>query len=222
MNEKVVALLPMKAHSERVSGKNFRLLGGKPLFRWILDELLDVSDIDSIVINTDARDILAANGLNETDRIIIRDRREELCGDFVSMNLILRDDIDAVPAATYIMTHTTNPLIKAKTIKDGLDNFLASQENDSLFSVNKIQTRFYRDDGSAVNHDPEILIRTQDLEPWYEENSCLYYFTRDSFLRTNARIGVTPALMVTPPLESLDIDEPHDWELVEALAERRR
>lgn len=222
MTKKVVALLPMKANSERVKGKNFRDLAGKPLFKWILDELLAVEEIDSVVINTDARHILEDNGLVETDRVMIRDRKPELCGDLVSMNLILADDIEAVGADTYIMTHTTNPLISAKTIKEGLDKFQSDAEHDSLFTVNKIQTRFYREDGSAVNHDPDNLIRTQDLEPWFEENSCLFYFSKESFASTNARIGKKPLMMVTPPLESLDIDEPHDWEMVAALAEYRK
>ena len=222
MTKKVIALLPMKANSERVKGKNFRELAGKPLFKWILDELLAVPAIDKVVINTDARHILEGNGLVETDRVIIRDRKEELCGDLVSMNLILADDIEAVPADTYIMTHTTNPLITAKTIEQGLETFHDTPSNDSLFTVNKVQTRFYKEDCSAVNHDPDNLIRTQDLEPWFEENSCLFYFTKDSFLKTNARIGETPQMMVTPPLESLDIDEPHDWEMVAALAEYRK
>lgn len=222
MTNKVVALLPMKANSERVKGKNFRELAGKPLFRWILDELLAVKEIDLIVINTDARSILEENGLVETDKIIIRDRKEELCGDFVSMNLILEDDIKAVEADTYIMTHTTNPLISAATIEKGLNEYHAANDKDSLFTVNKIQTRFYREDCSAVNHDPDNLIRTQDLEPWFEENSCLFYFSADSFAKTSARIGENPMMMVTPPLESLDIDEPHDWEMVAALAEFRK
>ncbi|GEA12751.1 acylneuraminate cytidylyltransferase family protein [Alteromonas sp. KUL49] len=222
MTNKVVALLPMKANSERVKGKNFRELAGKPLFRWILDELLAVKEIDLIVINTDARSILEENGLVETDKIIIRDRKAELCGDFVSMNLILEDDIKAIEADTYIMTHTTNPLISAATIEKGLNEYHAANDKDSLFTVNKIQTRFYREDCSAVNHDPDNLIRTQDLEPWFEENSCLFYFSADSFAKTSARIGENPMMMVTPPLESLDIDEPHDWEMVAALAEFRK
>ena len=70
--QKIVALLPMKANSERVKGKNFRDFNGKPLFRWILDTLLRVDDIDCVVINTDAREILAEHGLVETDKIIIQ------------------------------------------------------------------------------------------------------------------------------------------------------
>jgi CMP-N-acetylneuraminic acid synthetase len=160
---------------------------------------------------------LAQFGLRDQNRILIRDRKEDLCGDLVSMNLIIEDDIAAVDADLYIMTHTTNPLISPTTIRAGLERLANDGLHDSLFTVNQIQTRFYRSDGSAVNHDPNNLIRTQDLEPWFEENSCLYYFTRESFAKNSARIGTRPLMMETPPLESLDIDEPHDWALVSAL-----
>jgi CMP-N-acetylneuraminic acid synthetase len=82
----LVALLPMKAHSERVPRKNFRPLAGKPLAKWILDTLLDVDEVSKIVINTDARAMLREIGVTDSDRITIRDRKPALCGDLVSMN----------------------------------------------------------------------------------------------------------------------------------------
>ena len=87
-----------------------------------------------------------------------------------------------------------------------------------LLDVKHLQTRFYTASGDPINHDPDNLIRTQDLEPWFEENSCLYLFTKESFAATNARIGNTPILFETPKLESIDIDEPEDWDLAAALA----
>lgn len=220
--QKIIALLPMKANSERVRGKNFKLLDGKPLFQWILDSLLSIPEISQVVINTDARQILAENNLVESERVLIRDRKPEICGDFVSMNLILADDIANVPADAYLMTHTTNPLLGAGTIQSALQQFLDAKTKgtaDSLFTVNKFQTRFYREDGTAVNHDPNNLIRTQDLEPWFEENSNLYIFTGESFAATNARIGKKPMMFETPPLESIDIDDQTDWKLAEAVAQ---
>ena len=204
----------MKANSERVKGKNFRNFCGKPLFRWILDSLLEVDEIDQIVINTDARHILAENGLTDSDRVLIRDRKSEICGDLVSMNLILADDVENVDADVYLMTHTTNPLMAADTIRGALKAFKEAQVErkiDSLFTVDKIQTRFYREDCSAVNHDPDNLLRTQDLEPWFEENSNLYIFTKDSFAKTQARIGKRPMMYESPQFESVDIDTPADW-----------
>lgn len=212
---RIVALLPMKANSERVKGKNFREFCGKPLFKWILDTLLEVTEIDQVIINTDARKILAEHGLVESDRTVIRDRESELCGDLVSMNLILADDVSNIDSDIYLMTHTTNPLVSATTIRKAIKVFSEERKNgnaDSLFTVNKIQTRFYRKDGSAVNHDPSNLIRTQDLEPWYEESSNLYLFTKESFKQGGARIGKYPMMYEGSQLESIDIDTPEDWD----------
>ena len=221
---RLVALLPMKAHSERVASKNFRTFAGKPLYRWILDTLLSLPEIGAVAINTDARAQLRETGQEEGGRIVIRDRRPELCGDHVSMNRILADDLAAVPAQAYLMTHTTNPLLSTETIRRSLETFRTAKAQgtaDSLFSVKKYQTRFYRADGSAVNHDPADLIRTQDLEPWFEENSNLYLFTPESFAATGARIGRKPILFETPKIESADIDDLDDWKIAEAIALRR-
>lgn len=217
---KTVALLPMKANSVRVTGKNFRPFAGKPLFQHILSTLLSVEEIDLVVINTDAKDILAANGLVETDRIMIRDRASDLCGDEVSMNLILADDIAAVAADTYVMTHTTNPLLAAPTIKAALTLYHDTQSKGparSLFTVNRIQSRFYTASADPINHDPDNLIPTQDLEPWFEENSNLYIFSSETFAQTEARIGRNPIMFTMDGHESVDIDTPEDWAVAEAL-----
>ncbi|MDF1823581.1 MAG: acylneuraminate cytidylyltransferase family protein [Verrucomicrobiales bacterium] len=216
-----VALLPMKAHSSRVKNKNFRTFAGKPLFQWILDTLTGLEEIDQVVINTDAREVLRAHGLEESDRVLIRDRKPELCGDEVSMNLVLADDVENISAESYLMTHTTNPLLSRATVRKALHRFHEGKkvgEGDSLFTVNRYQTRFYREEGEPVNHDPDNLIPTQDLEPWYEENSCLYLFSAESFSKTGARIGESPLFFETPALESVDIDTEVEWHHAEVLA----
>ena len=216
----LVALLPLKANSERVKGKNFREFAGKPLFKWIPDALVEVKEIDCIIINTDARKILEANGLKESSRIRLRERKSELCGDFVSMNKIIEDDVSNVESVDYLMTHTTNPLISPQTIRSAITDYKEGKAKgkDSLFSVNRHQTRFYKKNGAPINHDPDHLIRTQDLEPWYEENSNLYLFSKGSFFSTKARIGAKPILFETPTLESKDIDNKVDWRTAEILA----
>lgn len=218
---KITALLPMKAHSERVPGKNFREFCGKPLYRWILDALLSLPEVSTIAINTDARRELEASGLVEDERIRLRDRPQELCGDAVSMNRVLADDVAHLPADLYLMTHTTNPLLRAETIRRAIDVFLRARERgeaDSLFAANRFQVRFYRRDGGPINHDPDHLVPTQDLEPWFAENSNLYLFTRESFRSTSARIGERPLIFEMPSWESVDIDDEESWRHAELLA----
>ncbi len=220
-NYNLVALLPMKAHSARVSGKNFRMFAGKPLFRWILETLLEMDEVDLVVINTDAEAILAEHGIRTTDRVLIRQRQQAIRGDLVSMNRIIQDDLQAINSQIYLMTHVTNPLLTSATITEALQAYQSAVQigdADSLFTVNRIQTRFYRQDGSPVNHDPNQLLRTQDLEPWFEENSNLYIFSQRSFSATGARIGAKPLLFETPMRESLDIDDQQGWEFAELVA----
>ena len=222
---RIVALLPMKANSERVKGKNFRDFGGKPLFKWMLDTLLSVAEIDLIVINTDARHILAEYGLIDNERILIRDRNKEICGDLISMNLIIKDDIENIDSDIYLMTHTTNPFLSRHSVQAAIEKFqitVKAGDADSLFTVNKVQDRFYDVDVQPINHDPANLIRTQDLNPWYQENSNLYLFSKDSFYKTDARIGANPTMLVTATYESTDIDTPDDWELGEVMVEYYR
>ena len=216
MQPRIVALLPMKANSSRVPGKNFRHLLGKPLFRWMLDTLLDIPQIEKVIINTDARQILLDNGLLETSKIVIRDRKSSICGDEVSMNTIIRDDIHAVEADFYLMTHTTNPLLSAKTCSSAIKKFITaarSESSDSLFTVNRVQSRFYDSNCKPLNHNPNNLIPTQELPPWFEENSNMYIFSKNSFLKSDARIGLSPIMYETPRLESIDIDTEDDWDL---------
>ena len=216
----LVALLPMKANSERIKGKNFKSFCGKPLFRWVLDTLLSVSEIEKVIINTDARKILSENGLVDSEKVVIRDRKPEICGDYVSMNEIIDDDIKNFNSDLYLMTHTTNPFLSKKSIEKSINAYkkgLLNKTADSLFTVNKMQERFYNSNVTPLNHDPAELIRTQDLEPWYVENSNLYIFTKDSFAATKARIGSNPLIFETPPDESIDIDTQNDWDFAEVM-----
>ncbi len=221
----MIAYLIIKNYSERVPEKNFRELGGKPLFRWILDTLQEVVELERIVINTDARDRLATLGLVESERLVLRDRREDLRENDITANTLIAADLDEIEGEEWLMTHVTNPFLSAETIRSGIARYRERVDDgsaDSLFSVNRVSRRLYGADGDAINHDPKKLIPTQDLPPVYEENSCLYIFSKASFRATGARIGLKPLLFEMPRLESLDIDDMEDWRLAEMMTIARK
>ncbi len=208
----------MKANSERVPNKNFRLIGGKPLYYWMLETLFAIEVIDRVIINTDADQELFSNFI-VNNKLMIRKRKPSLCGDLVSMNKIIEDDILSDSNETFLMTHTTNPLISAKTVNNAINIFVNRDKNkyDSLYSATKFQGRFYYEESVAINHNPNELLRTQDLPSVYLENSCLYLFEKSIFLDTKTRIGKKPILFETPQLESVDIDTEDDWYLANLL-----
>ena len=91
----------------------------------------------------------------------------------------------------------------------------------SLFSVTRLQTRLYDQRGHAINHDPDILIQTQDLPPVYEENSCLYIFTRENLERRHNRLGERPLMFEMDADEAWDIDEELDFDITDFLMRHR-
>lgn len=217
-NRKVTALVPIKANSERVKDKNFKDFSGKPLYHHIIETLDKTYSVDVIIMNTDS-DRVKEEAPKLSEKIIIHTRPDELVGDFVSVNKLIKFDIDNSESDIYIQTHATNPLLKAETIAKALRKFIEMEDKyDSVFSVNTFYSRFYDSDGSAVNHNPDELLRTQDLPPLYEENSNFYIFTKDSFHKKNKRIGVKPLLFDTPRIESIDIDDEFSFKIAELLA----
>lgn len=214
---KIVALVPMRHHSQRVPGKNYRLLAGKPLYQHIIETLLAVPEVNEIVVDTDSDPVMDGLWTN-FPQVKIINRPEHLRADDMPMNEILIHDTGLFPADFHLQTHSTNPLLKAGTISKAIQALLAEYpKRTSLFSVTRWQTRFYDKDGNAVNHNPRELIQTQDLPPMYEENSCIYLFTRENLIAKRHRISDQPLMFEIPRLEAVDIDTEADFQLADIL-----
>jgi CMP-N-acetylneuraminic acid synthetase len=220
---KFIALLPMKENSERIPQKNYRELAGKPLFFYIADSLKKTNCFEKLIINTDS-DIIANMAIDQYDSWVrIHERPKELCGDFVSMNRIIKYDITKLgDDSHYFQTHSSNPFLSETVIRNAVrfyEKKVIDTKYDTVLSVNELKTRLYDKDLKPINHNPDELIRTQDLDTIYEENSNFYIFNANSFQLTNARIGKKPLpfVMESNRIESLDIDDPKDWRFAEEL-----
>ena len=218
---KVVALVPMRHHSERVPGKNYRPFVEKPLYHYIVNSLFACPLVTAVVIDTDSQTI-QEDVKNNFPQVVLLERPEHLRAGTVPMNDVLLNDVVQVEADYYLQTHSTNPLLRAETITKALEEFLNSYPiYDSLFSVTRLQTRLWDSLTRAVNHNPAILLRTQDLPPVYEENSCLYIFTRQILESKHNRIGDRPLMFEIDRLEATDIDEELDFRIAEFLCKER-
>jgi CMP-N-acetylneuraminic acid synthetase len=217
----VVALVPMRHHSERVPGKNYRLLAGKPLFHHILDTLLQCPEISRIAVDTDSPIIIES--LNkEYPQVAVINRPEHLRADSMPMNEVLLHDTAQMPADLYLQTHSTNPLLRPQTVSRAIQALVGQfPAYDSLFSVTRLQSRLWDQLGRAVNHNPAVLLRTQDLPPVYEENSCIYLFTRQTLEFRRNRLGERPMLFEIPASEAWDIDEELDFLVADLLVRQQ-
>jgi CMP-N-acetylneuraminic acid synthetase len=134
------------------------------------------------------------------------------------MNEILAYDTGQIEADFYLQTHSTNPLLRVVTFSLAIKQFLASYPAyDSLFSVTRKQVRLWDQLGRAINHNPAILLQTQDLPPVFEENSCLYIFTRQNLLARRNRLGERPMMYEIDSAEAWDIDNELDFLITDYL-----
>jgi CMP-N-acetylneuraminic acid synthetase len=216
----LAGLIPMKGHSERVPGKNLRPMAGRPLFHWIAQCLLDAHGVDEVIVDTDSDQIEEAVRVGFPS-VMVHRRPEHLHGDLVPMHDVVTEVARNVGHDHILQTHSTNPLLRPETVDSAITAYTGRREHDSLMSVTALKTRLYFADGRAVNHDPAVLIRTQDLEPIFEENSNLYIAPRELVLATGKRVGSRPLLFPTPREEAFDIDEELDFIVAESLLERR-
>ena len=217
---RIVALVPMRHSSERVPGKNYRDLGGKPLYAHVIGTLLASGVVDQVVVDTDSPTVTEGMA-TAFPEVLVLERPEHLRAGEVPMNDVILHDISQVEADLYLQTHTTNPLLRPETVWAAVEAFTSSPEHDSLFTVTPLHTRLWTEHGQPMNHDPKVLLRTQDLPPVYEENSNMYLFSGELIRSTGSRIGGNPLLYPVPAEEAWDIDEEIDWVVVESLLGRR-
>jgi CMP-N-acetylneuraminic acid synthetase len=213
----IAALVPMRHHSQRIPGKNYRPLAGQPLYHYILSSLLSCPEISQVVVDTDSQPIM--DGLQKHfPTVQLLERPIHLREDTVSMNEILEYDTSQVEADYYLQTHSTNPLLRTATISQAVQSLLSHLPvYDSLFSVTRLQVRLWDQSGHAINHDPAVLLQTQDLPPVYEENSCIYIFSRSSLAQRHNRLGEHPLMFEIDAAEAWDIDDELDFSIAEFL-----
>jgi CMP-N-acetylneuraminic acid synthetase len=217
-NYSIAALVPMRHSSERVPGKNYRDFAGKPLFFHVTESLLKCSLITTVVIDTDSPTVIDLTKQHFGDRVKILERPEHLRDGSIAMNDVLLNAISQVPADFYLQTHSTNPILKPETVESAVKKFLEIfPMYDSLFTVTKKNVRFWDSLARPINHNQNILLRTQDLPPIFEENSCLYLFSKEILQRKHNRIGDRPFLFEMPEIEAQDIDVELNFKVAEFL-----
>ncbi len=214
---KIAALVPMRHHSQRVPGKNYRVLAGKPLYHHIIEKLLVCPAINTVIVDTDSPTILA--GVEKDFPSVVRlNRPEHLRAPETAMNEVLLHATAQVDADFFLQTHSTNPLLRAETISRAVDEFInLYPEYDSLFSVTRKQIRLWNQLTQPINHNPSILLQTQDLPPVFEENSCLYIFSRKILAERRNRLGYRPFMFEIPASEAWDIDEELDFTIADTI-----
>lgn len=209
---RIIAVVPMKLNNRRLPQKNTKpFTNGKPLCHYILSTLLSIEEIDDVYVycsNPDIQEFIPS-------RVKYIRRSEHLDKDSTSMTEVLTSFTEEVPADIYVMTHTTAPFIRKESIEKGL-SAVKSGDYDSSFAARKLQDFLWKD-GVPFNYDLTNIPRTQDLPALYEETSGFYIYNKKVMSDFHRRIGNNPFIVEVGEIEGIDIDEPEDFIIADAI-----
>ena len=206
-----IAIMPIKMNNERLPGKNTKILGGKPLLQYELDSLVETDLLDEIDVFCSSEDILEYL----PEKVTFVKRSEELDLPTSNFTQIFEAFMNEKVADIYVYAHATAPFITVETMKECIEA-VQSGKYDSAFCAIKLQDYLWKD-GEPLNFDASNVPRTQDLEPIYQETSGVYVFTKEVFEKYHRRIGQNPYIKEVSFKEAVDIDNPEDFQLAEAL-----
>ncbi len=210
---KIVAIMPIKLKNERCPGKNTRMLGPKPLMQYELDSLKETNMCDSINVYCSSEEVIPyiPEGVNFIKRPEFLDLPTS------NFTQIFSNFMNAVDADVYVYAHATAPFITVDTMKECIQAVI-SGVYDSAFCAIKLQNYLWKD-GEPLNFDASNIPRTQDLDLIYQETSGVYVFTKEVFEKYKRRIGKKPFIKEVSFKETVDIDNPEDFNLAEILVD---
>jgi len=213
---KICATIPIKSNSTRVKDKNFKLLGGKPLYQYIIDHCIDAGCFDSIYVDTDSEAIKHYCFNNKVKWI---EREPKLTLDTANGNDVFHYDIKTINSYDfYFQLYATAPFLKSETIKSCVDKLTHTTKYDSILTATE-EYGWHWFQNQPVNYQPNILPRSQDAPPVIKETTGLYGISKSAYDRFRCRVGATPYFyIINDRMECIDLDTYEDFVIAERYA----
>lgn len=209
---KIVCFIPVKSNSQRVSGKNFRILCGKPLYQYIIDHCIEADCFDDIIVDTNSRDVqeyCIEKGVKWMKREEYLEKATANGNDLLNHQFDLYPDYDY-----YFQLFATSPFLQPNSIRRAVSTLVGSTEYDSTFTAIE-EHSFYWYAGNPINYRPCILPRSQDMQPVYEETTGLYGMSKEALKKYRCRIGAKPFICLVTKFEAVDINTEEDMKMAE-------
>lgn len=207
---KTAAFIPIKANSERVPGKNFRILNSRKLYEYIIDHSKEAGVFDDIYVDTNSEEI---KEYAKASGCLVIDRKEALAQNTANGNDLLNYHFSLFPRYDYyFQLFATAPYLQSVSIRHCVDTFLRSADYDSCFTAVRHQGFFWLNQ-TSLNYRPCILPRSQDMLPVIEETTGLYGMKKEALEKYRCRIGASPYIHFVSKFEAVDINTEEDLEI---------
>lgn len=216
---KTCLIIPAKGTSERLSQKNLFKINGETLIRRACRKLLNCKNISSLYVDTESEDIICdiKDYFNKGLKLI--KRHPLLATNDIGANEMMMYGLHSIEDCDLLLqSFCTSPLLRAETIDRCIEDFTNNgyPKHDSFFTVLDTQEYFWKN-GRPENFSTKELPNSFELDKIQMETHGLYGVTTQSLLKNKTRVGENPMLINIPKIESIDINEKGDIDLVERL-----
>ena len=207
---KTVCIVPIKQHSTRVKGKNFKRINGKPLYLFLLEKL-KYCNFDEIYIDSDSK-IIEKYAKKNNYKFI--KRVKSLAKNSANGNDLLNYHCSLIDSDLYFQLFVTAPLLSIKSINNCIKILKNKKKYDSVFTIIK-ERSFYWFKDKPLNYKLAVLPRSQELTPIIRETTGLYGIKKSVLKKKKCRIGYKPFKYLVERKEAIDLDNFMDFLLLE-------
>lgn len=220
---KILVIIPARGGSKGIPHKNIRPLGGLPVLAHTIRAAREARSIDRIVVSTD--DDAIARVARQYGAEVVH-RPPELSTDTAPSESALEHALDYLQAHDgyapdlVVFLQATSPLRRPGDVQAAIEHLLR-QDADSLLSATPFEGFIWKLSGdrlTPVNYDPLHRPRRQELDGVFlQENGSIYIFKPWVLRQFHNRLGGKIVVYPMDPLDSFQLDEPRDLELLEDL-----
>lgn len=218
---KIVAIIPARGGSKGIPRKNIKKLNGKPLIGYILETALEVEEIDRVIVSTE--DIEIAEVAKEFGAEVPFLRPKELAEDQVITLPVLQhavsylEENENYTPDVIVLLYATSPLVKKERISQSI-GLLIEDNFDVVMSVVEDRGHYWIEkDGNNERLYPKIAKNRQYEKPLFRENGAIYVYKRSAIMGQNSKDERKVGFLLMLDEESIDIDEPIDFEIAKTL-----
>ena len=215
-----VALIPLRGGSKGIKNKNIKPFFNKPLCCWALEAALNSNEIEAVFVSTDSEKI-KKTVLDFDSRVEIIDRPDHLASDEATTESVMLHFSNECSFNSLVTIQATSPMLKASDLDSAVSDF-NKKGYDSLFSAVRTKRFFWEEESpNPINYDHMNRPRRQDFNGLLMENGAFYITSKELLTRTQNRLGGVIGYYEMSEENSLELDEPLDWLILEEIARNK-
>lgn len=219
----ILGVIPARGGSKGIPRKNVRLMNGKPLLMYSVDNARACENITDLVITTDDEEIISIAQMNDIEYV---ERDKALAADHVTLDPVIYDAVcqmenrHGIRYDIVVTLQATSPLMTKQTLSDALTKFVNGDADTCISVVNRPHLSWKKENERIVPAYEKRLNRQQLPANYFETGA--FFISRRENVTENSRIGKVVSVYEVPEQEATDIDSIDDWQMCESILKRKR